>query len=131
MSLASRSIDRPKLYRFAGDSLRLALLLVDPDTGAPFDPTGQVLLFTLKDDPTADDTAAIVQKISTVGGFTVTAAAAGAVDLQLVPADLAQLVVGVAYECDVQAQDAGTGAVKTVARFTLTLSQDVTRLTSL
>ena len=128
MSLASRSIDRPKIFRFAGDTLRLARWLVNPDTDAPFNPTGQILLFTLKDDLSKPDDQALIQKLSTIGGFTVIDAEAGSIELELVPADIAALVPGTKYECDIQAQDASTHAVKTVDRFSLQLTQDVTRL---
>jgi hypothetical protein len=117
--------------RYRGDTISLALSLIDPDSGEAFDPTGWALLFSLKLNPSEADLAALVQKSSVVGGFEVTAAAAGAVTLTLVPADTAGLERDVPYQFDVQAQNATTGAVKTVCRGSLTLSADITNGVSL
>lgn len=125
----ARPVTWPKFTRFRGDTKRLPFALVD--MGAPFNPVGHVLLFTLKDDPADADVDARIQKISTVGGFFVVDAAAGKIEVELLPADDADLELGVAYPCDVQAQNQSTGAVKTVGRATLKLTVDITRDPSL
>lgn len=130
-NLAGRPVLRPSLYRFHGDTVRLPLSLLDPDTGAAFNPTGKVLLFTCKADENDADADAKIQKISTVGGFTILVGATGSIEVELVPADFAAIEAGVKYECDVQAQDPAEGWVKTVQRFQLKFARDITRLTTL
>lgn len=111
---------------YLGDTSDIAVSLTDPITGAAFNPTGSTLIFSIKRNATDSDANAKVQKISSVGGFTTVDAAAGLVTVTLVPSDRSALVGGSTYQCDVQAQNATTGAVKTVARFVLNVIQDVT-----
>ena len=125
------SINRSPVFALRGDSADLPLLLVNPDDGTPFNPTGNTLIFTLKASAWTDDTTALVQKISTTGGFTTTNASAGAVTLSLVPNDYTALSVGKIYQFDVQAQNVSSGKVKTVLRGTFSVDQDVTKLTTL
>lgn len=115
------------LARWRGDSSSLRLSLVDADTGAAFNPTGSVLIFSIKTDAALADTEALVQKISTVGGFTVVSASAGTVDVSLVPADFAEITPEIVYVFDLQAQHATTAAVKTVCRGTIIFPNDVTK----
>jgi len=119
----------PPLYiRYHGDTAHLSLPLKHPDTGAPFDGAGCILISTIKAKATDADTDALVQKISTVGGISVAGTTA---DIELVPDDWIPLTVGTTYEGDVQAQSIATGDVLTVNRFRLQGSQDVTRSTTL
>jgi hypothetical protein len=110
--------------RFRGDG-SLSIPLVDPDTGGAFDPDGHVLIFTVKVDPADEDLAALVQKISSVGGITV----ANPSVVALVPADFGTdlLLPNRTYFYDVQAQPTAPGAIKTVASGTLKFRYDVTR----
>lgn len=128
--LASNLIQTP-LQRYRGDTSLLRLVLRSPDTGSIYDPTGSVLLFTLKANADDTDSSALIQKLSAVGGFTIVDATAGRVDVELVPADVAILSPERTYEWDVQAQSTSTGAVKTVARGTYWQEKDVTRGTTL
>lgn len=131
MSYAPANIVLSSFYRYLGDSAALAMTLTDPDTGAAFNPTGCVLIFTAKIRVSDPDSAAVIQKISTVGGFTITNATLGQVSLALVPSDYAALVSLKTYQIDVQAQVIATGTVKTVLRGTLLAETDVTRNTTL
>ena len=120
--MASNLIEQ-ELSRYRGDSAALSLALTDPDSGGAFNPTGCVLIFTIKSAATDLDTAALVQKISSVGGITV----ANPSIVTLVPADHAALPARITYEWDVQAQNITSGAVRTVARGTLYFENDVTK----
>jgi hypothetical protein len=113
--------------RYLGDTATLSLALTHPDTGAAFTPTGHTLIFTLKRDALALDTAAIVQKISTVGGITV----ANPSVVTLVPADWASIKPGVEYVADIQAQNNSTGAILTVWSGSFLARPDVTKLATL
>lgn len=115
--------------RYWGDTAQLPLPLRNPNTGAPFDPAGAHLIFTLKARAEDPDTAALVQKSSAIGGFP--ALALGRATVELVPADWSKLSIGCAYPFDVQAQRASDGAVLTVARGALVPEQDITRGTAL
>ena len=115
------------LIRYRGDSADLTIPLTNPDTGAAFPPSGHNLLWTLKAKASDLDSAALVQKISTVGGITL----ANPSVVSLVPADFALLLADVCYEWDVQAQNLTTGAVRTVARGTLAFAFDVSKTTAL
>lgn len=120
-----------QFFRYLGDNSALALELTDPDTGNAFDPTGSILIFTLKANAADPDSAALIQKISTVGGFTVTDAPEGEVSLSLVPADFATLKSRKTYQIDVQAQNTISGFVKTVLRGTFLAEIDVTQATTI
>lgn len=113
--------------RVRGDNMGIALKLVHPDTGAAFNPTGYVLMLTVKRAAGDADSAAKIQKLSTVGGFAITSAATGDVSVSFVPADTATLAPGIAYVADVRAQDGATGARLTVWRGTMTFDFDVSR----
>lgn len=115
------------LTRYRGDTCALALSLINPDTDLPFNPTNNVLIFTLKRNATDPDTDALVQKISTVGGITVDDAAAGEITVELVPQDWVLLRANQEYVFDVQAQDGNTGAVRTVYSGTVLANPDVTK----
>ena len=119
------------LTRIRGDTCALALTLVNPDTGAAFNPTGQTLLFSIKKVANAPDSAALVQKSGAVGGITVVSAPAGSIVVELVPADWALLTPGTEYAYDVQAQDTVSGAVRTVDLGTFTGRNDVTKAVAL
>jgi hypothetical protein len=123
-----RPITWPKFTRFRGDTKRLPFALTWE--GKPINYGGEVLIFTLKHDLGDADEAALVQKISTFGGIFTLSTSPWKIEVELVPADDASLEAGVAYQCDVQAQSSG-GAVKTVGRCTLKLTDDVTRGTTL
>lgn len=116
-----------ELTRTRGDTCELALSLLNPDTGLPFDPTNQVLIFTVKANANDPDAKALIQKISTVGGITIDDAPAGEITVELVPQDWLPLRARGIYVYDVQAQDGSTGAVRTVASGTLQGDQDVTK----
>lgn len=118
-----------RVYR--GDSATLALTLTEPFATTPFNPTGWALLATFKADAGDADSAAVIQKSSVVGGFTVTDAAAGEVDLELVPGDYTLIEGGQRYVFDVQAQNESTGAVKTVFSGILRVQDDVSESTTL
>ena len=128
--VASQPRSWSKFTCFRGDTKRLRFNLTD-ETGAAFNPTGYALIFSVKASADDPDLAAKVQKASAVGGFYTIDAAAGIVEVELVPADDDALAPGTPYECDVQAQSAASGAVKTVGRGTLTLAKDVSRGTTL
>lgn len=113
--------------RRRGDSATLSLSLTNPDSGTSFAPTGCVLIFTIKGDASQPDSAALVQKISNVGGITV----ANPAVVSLVVADHLNLAAQVTFEWDVQAQNTLTGEVRTVARGTLFFEDDVTKQTTL
>lgn len=115
------------LTRYRGDTCALHLTLTNPDDGLPFDPTNQVLIFTVKKNATDPDADALIQKDSLVGGFTVDDAAAGEITVELVPVDWALLRAKNEYVYDVQAQDGVTGAVRTVAYGDLMANPDVTK----
>ncbi|MCX6953110.1 MAG: glycosyl hydrolase family 28-related protein [Verrucomicrobia bacterium] len=122
---ASRPVLWPKFTRFRGDTKRLRFTLTD-DLGAVLRPSEHTLLFSVVDGAGA----LLVQKASTVGGFTVIDDPAGVVEVELVPADDAALTVGVAYDCDVQAQHTATHAIHTV-KGSLRLVADATPGTTL
>lgn len=126
-SAPAENLPQTDLVRYRGDGATLALSLTQPDTGGAFNPTGEILLFTIKEDADDLDADALVQKLSTIGGFTTVDAAAGRVNVALVPADFAELTARKTYEFDVQAQNATTGAVRTVCRGTLYFADDVTK----
>jgi hypothetical protein len=119
-----------KVTRFRGDTARIPYRLTD-ELGAIYNPTGKILIFTAKATATDPDTAALVQKISTVGGIYIVDATAGLVHVELVSADYAVLAVGGEYPCDLQGQDPDTGAVTTVGRIVLAIAQDITQETTL
>lgn len=119
-----------KVTRFRGDTARIPFRLTD-ELGAIYNPTGKILIFTAKATATDPDTAALVQKISTVGGIYIVDATAGLVHVELVSADYAVLAVGGEYPCDLQGQDPDTGAVTTVGRIVLAIAQDITQETTL
>lgn len=114
------------LTRVRGDNCVLPLKLVHPDTGAPFNPTNYVLMFTVKLRHHDPDTAAQIQKLSTAGGIAVVGATAGEVTVSLVPADSKNLSANVSYYCDVRAQHEN-GTRLTVFRGTLTFEPDISR----
>jgi len=109
-----------------GDSKTFPLTLTEPFSTTPFNPTGWTLISTFKADYDLPDASASIQKVSTVGGFTIISAGTGRVDLSLVPADTVALDPNVRYVFDVQAQNVSTGEVKTVCLGTLRVSADVT-----
>lgn len=109
------------LVRYRNDSSDLSLALTHPDTGAAFTPTGNTLIWTLKAKASDADTAALVQKISTVGGITV----ANPSIVSLVPADFAALDPEVTYEWAIRAQNVSTLKTLIVARGTLAFAYDV------
>lgn len=123
--------EAPEIARYYGDSARLLLQLTHPDTLVAFDPTDSVLIFSLKARSSDADAAGLVQKLSTVGGFEILAAAAGSIAVDLLPADAASLAAGHVYEFDVQAQHVVTGAVYTVNKGRLRLERDITRETGI
>jgi trimeric autotransporter adhesin len=125
--LAAQPKTWPKFTRFRGTTKRLRFALVD-ENGAPFAHAGCTLIFTVKADPAAEDTAAAVQKLSTVGGISVVDATT--IDVELVPADDEHLTPGETYQCDVKAQ-AADGRVTIAARATLTIAEAVTHGTEL
>jgi hypothetical protein len=118
-------------FRYRGDNAALAMTLTDPDTGLPFNPTGWVLIFTAKANAADPDSSAVIQKISTTGGFTTTNASQGLVTLSLVPAYYASVKSLKTYQIDVQAQNSGSGLVKTVLRGTFLAETDITQETTL
>lgn len=117
--------------RYLGDNARILLSAKHPDTGAVFDPTGCVLLFTVKRSVDDADADAFVQKLSTVGGITILDAAAGSVAVDLVPSDWSELNYGQNYVYDLQAQVTATGAVYTLASGLLIPTAAVTNETTL
>jgi hypothetical protein len=127
------NLPQQKFYRYRGDTSSLAITLTNPDTGTPFNPTGNVLIFTLKKSAFDADADAVVQKISTVGGITIIAPTADdeQIAVELVPADYSALTSRFIYQLDVQAQNVSTGAIRTVARGTFAAEIDVTRETTL
>lgn len=114
-----------ELTRYRGDGSTLSIPLINPDTGAAFTPTGYVLLFTAKKRATSADTAAVCQKISSVGGITV----ANPAVVTLVANDFGEdkFRANVIYEIDVQAQPSGGGSPLTVRRGTLFFAEDVSK----
>lgn len=120
-----------KFKRTRGDTIALPLTLRSPDSLAAFNPAGHVLIFTLKRSPDDTDANALVQKISTAGGFTTIDSPAGKIEVELVPSDTANLDVETSFVFDVQAQSIATGKLKTIAVGYLTLEQEVTRGTTI
>ena len=120
-------METPQFIRWSGNTSNLAILLKDPSSGTAFNPTDNDLLFTVKARVFDPDTAAKIQKLSTVGGITVLNAVNGSISIELVPDDSTRIEVGLTYIWGVKAQHQTTGAVKTVANGTLSLIQDVTR----
>lgn len=110
-----------ELTRYRGDG-PITIPLTHPDTGNPFDPAGNTLIFTLKALQTDLDPAALVQKTSLVGGITLTNPSI----LSLVPADYAKLKPVITYEFDVQGQNDTTGVPLTVARGSIRFAYDIT-----
>lgn len=116
-----------ELVRYRGDG-PISIPLTNPDDGTDFAPAGSVLLFTLKALETDPDIAALVQKVSTVGGITV----ANPAVVTLVPADFAALAPDITYHFDVQAQlVAAPAMIRTVARGTIRFAYDITQETTL
>lgn len=114
---------------FRGDTVSLSLTLVEPFTTTPFNPTGWTLLATCKAGYDVDDSGALFQKQTGVGGITIVSAGAGRITLDLLPADTDEADVLERYVFDVQAQNDSTGAVKTVYLGTLRIDPEVSRLT--
>ncbi len=112
------------LHRFYGDTCRLAIPMVHPDTGLPFDGSGSVFLASCKNKASDPDTAALIQKISRGGGITIAGTVAF---IDIVPENWARLVAGKSYVFDLQAQQIADGAVFTVAEWNFMGIQGVTR----
>lgn len=107
-----------------GDSLDLEIPLVWRDE--PFAPAGLwSLIMTAKRKMTDGDAAAVFQKTSDAG-IMVTGSTAV---LDIVPVDTRNKLPGVLL-CDIQARRISDSKVRTVARFRLHLSSDVTRETT-
>lgn len=113
--------------RFWGDSAALALALVHPDTGNAFDPVNHTLLFTVKRSLDQADADALIQKISTVGGISVSGTVA---TVSFVPADWTLLKPGLSYFYSLKAISVA-GAAYTVASGRLGGAPVATRGTTL
>lgn len=103
---AARTILWPKFTRFRGDTKRLRFALTD-DQGNIVKPDDCTLFFSL------DDLAGnpLVQKQSTIGGFTTIDNDLGIVDVEIVPDDDAELANNIDYDCALVAQNGTTGAI--------------------
>lgn len=119
--------------RFYGDNAVLGMPLTSPDAGNPaFDPTGCILLATVKRLPSDTDAQALVQKISLIGGITPRQDGSNwFADLALVPADWANLTASVSYFVDVRAQNQSTGEVREISRAKVRSSYPITRTATL
>lgn len=112
---ASRPVLWPKLTRFRGDTKQLPFILTD-DLGNALDPDDHTLFFSVE----GSDGTPLVQKQSTIGGFTTVDAATGSILVAMLPADDEALEDDTVYPCTVVAQHNDTGAIHRV-RATLKL----------
>ncbi|MDE2105150.1 MAG: hypothetical protein KGL39_48430, partial [Patescibacteria group bacterium] len=90
----------PKFTRFRGDTKRLSFTLTD-DNGAIVKPDDCTLFFSVNDSSGNP----LVQKQSTIGGFTTIDNNNGVVEVEIVPADDAALSNDLNYDCVLVAQN--------------------------
>lgn len=113
-----------KLTQYTGESLTHRVKLTRG--GQPFNPSGNVLIFTAKYSRDDEDAAAVFQKTSDAGLTTETVSGAYYALVEAVPADTSDKLPGTLV-WDVKAQHQTTGAVLIVAEGTLVLTQAVTQ----
>lgn len=106
---------------YRGDTKIYDIVITD-DTGNPIDITGSTIWFTLKSDPTSDDTNAEIQKVIT----THIDAPNGKTQVVLSKNDTEHLVPEMYYYYDFQ-WVTNTGDVQTIMKDKVKVLQDITR----